>query len=50
MRIQKTRSALYRLARLLGDVSAVKRGKASKRILRRLTGKATARGLRRMFK
>ena len=36
MRINKTRSALYRLARLLGDANAVKRGKASKRLLRRI--------------
>jgi len=50
MKLNKTRSTLYRLARLLGDANAVQKNKAGKRILRRLVGKATARGLRKMFK
>ncbi|MDT8369926.1 MAG: hypothetical protein RQ745_12030 [Longimicrobiales bacterium] len=44
------RSFLYALARLLGDVNAVKRGKVGKRIARRVAGKATGRGLWRLFK
>ena len=50
MKINKARSTLYKLARLLGDVGAITKRKASKRVMRRLVGKATARGLRRMFK
>jgi hypothetical protein len=53
MSINKTRSLLYRLAKLLGDISAVtsrKPGKTSKRIARRVTGKATGRVFRRIFK
>lgn len=45
----RTRSLLYALARLMGDWTAVKKGRAGKRILRRLSGKATGRGLRRFF-
>ncbi len=50
MSINKTRGFLYWLARLLGDVNAVQKGKVGKRILRRAAGKATGRGLRRLFK
>lgn len=44
------RSFLYWLARLLGDVNAVKRGKIGRRIGRRAAGKVTGRALRRWFK
>ena len=44
------RSFLYWLARLLGDVSAVQRGRIGRRIGRRIGGKATGRGLGRLFK
>lgn len=44
------RSWLYLLARLLGDASAVKRGTVGKRLLRRAAGKATGRGLARVFR
>lgn len=50
MSINKTRGFLYSLARFLGDVNAVKKGKVGKRILRRAAGKATGRGLWRLFK
>jgi hypothetical protein len=43
-----TRSLLYTLARILGDVNAVKKGKVGRRIARRATGKLTGRGLRRL--
>ncbi len=39
--IGKTRGALYTLARLLGDVNAVQKGKVGKRVARRATGKAS---------
>lgn len=50
MSISKTRGFLYKLARILGDVNAVSKGKAGKRIARRAAGKLTGRGLRRLFK
>ncbi|GFP19101.1 hypothetical protein HKBW3S03_00605 [Candidatus Hakubella thermalkaliphila] len=50
MGISKTRGFLYRLARLLGDVGAVQKGKEGKRIARRVAGKATGRAFRKLFK
>lgn len=39
------RSLLYALARILGDVNAIKKGRVGKRIVRRVTGKVTGRAL-----
>jgi hypothetical protein len=50
MGISKTRGLLYCLARLLGDVSAVQKGKVARRVTGRLAGKATGRALRKLFK
>ena len=50
MSISDTRGFLYWLARLLGDVTAVKRGRVGRRIARRAAGKATGRGLGKLFK
>lgn len=50
MSINKTRGFLYALAKVLGDINAVKRGKVGKRIARRIAGKATGRGLGKLFK
>jgi len=53
MNINKTRGILYKLAKLLGDLSSVssgKPGKITKRITRRMTGKATGRVFRKLFK
>lgn len=44
------RSALYTIARLMGDVNAVKKGKVGKRVARRAAGKATGRTLRKLLK
>jgi hypothetical protein len=44
------RGILYLLAKLLGDVSAVKKGKVGKRVGRRIAGKATGKILRRLFR
>jgi hypothetical protein len=44
------RSFLYTLARLLGDVNAVQKGKVGRRISIRLAGKAAGRGLGKIFK
>ena len=45
-----TRSFLYALARLLGDMNAVKKGKVGRRTARRGAGKVTGRGLGRLFR
>jgi hypothetical protein len=48
--VSSFRSFLYALARLLGDVNAVKRGKVGRRIARRAVGKATGKALTRFLK
>jgi len=53
MSINKTRGILYKLAKLLGDLSAIssrKPGKITKRVTRRATGKAAGKGFRKLFK
>lgn len=53
MNISKTRGILYKLAKLLGDISAAKSGdpkKIVKRVGRRATGKATGKVFRKLFK
>ena len=39
------RSLLYKTARIMGDVNAVKKGTVGKRVARRAAGKVTGRGL-----
>ena len=46
----KFRGFLYFLARILGDINAVKKGKVGKRIGRRAAGKITGRGLGKLFR
>ena len=46
----KFRGFLYFLARILGDVNAVKKNKVGKRIARRAAGKMTGKGLKKLFK
>ena len=48
--ISKTRGVLYLIARLLGDVNAVKKGTVGRRLVRRAVGKATGRGLGKLFR
>ena len=43
MSIGSTRDLLYTVARILGDVQAVKKGRVGKRIGRRVVGKVTKR-------
>lgn len=45
-----TRSFLYKLARFLGDVNAVKKGRVGRRVGRRVAGKVTGRGLAKLFR
>jgi hypothetical protein len=44
------RGLLYTLARLMGDVNAVKKGTIGKRIGRRIVGRMTGRGIGRLFR
>jgi len=44
------RGFLYKLARFLGDVNAVKKGKVGKRVARRATGRVAGKGMRKLFK
>ena len=44
------RNSLYKAARIMGDVNAVKKGKVGKRIARRAAGKETGKALGKLFK
>jgi len=44
------RSLLYFLARLLGDISAVRKGRVGRRIGRRVAGRVTGRLLGKLFR
>lgn len=46
----KARGFLYKLARIMGDVNAVKRGRVGRRVARRAAGRTTGKALRRLFK
>lgn len=50
MSINRTRSVLYLIARLLGDVQAVRTGRIGRRVGRRIAGRITGRGLGRLFR
>ena len=50
MSINSYRSLLYKLARILGDLNAVQKGKVGRRVARRVAGKLTGRGLGRLFR
>ena len=42
----KTRRSLYKAARILGDLEAISKGRAGKRIQRRMTGKMAGKALK----
>lgn len=50
MSIGRTRGLLYTLARILGDVQAVRKGTVGRRIGRRIVGRASSRGIGRLFR
>jgi hypothetical protein len=50
MTLGKFRGFLYWLARLLGDVNAVQKGRVGKRVGRRIAGRFTGKWLGRLFK
>jgi len=50
MSINRTRGTLYKLARVLGDIQAVRTGRVGKRVGRRIVGRATGRGIGRLFR
>ncbi len=50
MSIGKTRSVLYTVAKLLGDLTAIRKGRAGRRVGRRVAGRGTGRLLGKLFK
>ena len=44
------RNLLYLMARLLGDINAIRKGRVIRRVARRVAGRVTGRGLARLFK
>lgn len=50
MSINRTRGLLYTLAKVLGDVQAVRRGRIGRRVARRAVGKTTGRALSKLFR
>jgi hypothetical protein len=48
--MRSTRGFLYRLARLLGDVEATRKGRVGRRVGRRVAGRHTGRWLGRLFR
>lgn len=44
------RSLLYKVARLMGDVNAVQKGRVGRRVGRRIVGKGTGRLLGKLFR
>jgi len=50
MSVNKTRGFLYKLAKFLGDINAVQKGKIGKRAARRVAGKAVGKSMKKMFK
>ncbi len=53
MSIHKTRSSLYKSARILGDIQALTSGnpkKIAKRVGRRVTGRAAGKTIGKLFK
>lgn len=49
MSLTKTRSALYKTARILGDIDAVKKGKIVRRTKNRYVGRLTGKLLRKLL-
>lgn len=50
MKINQIRKILYAVARILGDVNAIQKGRIGKRVGRRVAGRATGKVLRKLFK
>ena len=48
--MNKTRGLLYKLARILGDVNAVQKGRVGRRVGRRIAGRQAGRGLGKLFR
>lgn len=50
MTLNKIRRLLYKVARIMGDVQAVRSGKVGKRVGRRVTGRVAGKGLGKLFR
>ena len=46
----RLKSRIYKMLRISNDINAVLKGKAGKRIMRRMAGKFTGKGIGRLFK
>lgn len=46
----KTRGWFYLIAKIMGDISAVRKGRVARRIGRRVAGRVAGKGLGRMFR
>lgn len=44
------KNTIYKMLRISNDINAIKKGKIGKRIGRRLTGKMSGKGMRKLFK
>ena len=44
------KSTVYKALRVSNDINAIKKGKIGKRVGRRITGKASGKALKRLFK
>ncbi|MEA4926328.1 MAG: hypothetical protein VB084_13580 [Syntrophomonadaceae bacterium] len=50
MNISKTRGILYLIAKILGDISAVKNQTVGKRVVRRVAGRVSGKMMGKFFK
>jgi len=48
--VSRAKSLLYRLLRMMNDVTAIQKGKAPRRILRRTAGKAASKAMRKLLR
>ena len=48
--IGKTRSALYKSGKILGDINAVKKGQVTRRVTARVSGNVTSRILNKLVR
>lgn len=50
MTINKTRNILYKIARILGDLNAINKGRIGKRLERRAAGRYAGKSLGKIFR
>ncbi|GAB4150161.1 MAG: hypothetical protein Fur0015_14290 [Ignavibacteriales bacterium] len=50
MTINSIRNVLYKVAKILGDINAINKGKITERVVRRAAGRTSGRLLQRLFR